>query len=199
MNLKTVAFNTKNVKSIGKEAFYLCSSLKEISLVDPIEQVGENAFYGCTSLSKVEFPKKTALKLDAQAFNKAGLTSLDISTSSSVGVKAFAECAQLAIASVTGAIGEQMFAGCISLKTISIKGSISSIPSSIFNGCSSLETITFSNMGSIASIGENAFYGCAKLASFDLGSTRVTSIGASAFARTGIAELEIPSTITSPS
>ena len=119
-------------------------------------------------------------------------------TSDSIEQRAFAECTSLASATVEGGIGEQMFAGCTALKSVAIKGNASSIPAGMFNGCSALKTLTLSNIKKITSIGANAFYGCTNLTSFDLGSTRIASIGVSAFARSGITSLEVPATITSP-
>ena len=119
-------------------------------------------------------------------------------TSDNIEQRAFAECTSLASATVEGGIGEQMFAGCTALKSVAIKGNASSIPAGMFNGCSALKTLTLSNIKKITSIGANAFYGCASLTTFDLRSTRIASIGASAFARSGITSLEVPATITSP-
>ena len=45
-----------SVKEIGKEAFYGCESLREISIPDSVTKIGEGAFKWCRSLREVRIP-----------------------------------------------------------------------------------------------------------------------------------------------
>ena len=44
------------VVSIGEEAFYVCRSLKEISIPDTVTTIGYRSFCFCTSLAKIVIP-----------------------------------------------------------------------------------------------------------------------------------------------
>ena len=45
-----------SVMSIGKCAFYRCTSLERIALPDSLESIGEFAFYACSSLASIAIP-----------------------------------------------------------------------------------------------------------------------------------------------
>ena len=53
------------VEMIGGKAFYLCGSLKRISVPDSVRTIGEQAFYGCASLESVELPASVVVAPDA--------------------------------------------------------------------------------------------------------------------------------------
>ena len=70
------------------------------------------------------------------------------------------------------------FSGCSSLQSINIPESVTSIGSYTFGECSSLQNINIPE--SVTSIGNNAFYDCSSLQSITIPSS-VTSIGSNAF------------------
>ena len=45
-----------SVTSIGKYAFYNCTSLTSVTIPDSVESIGNYAFYGCTGLTSVTIP-----------------------------------------------------------------------------------------------------------------------------------------------
>ena len=78
ISLKTVKFEDKNVKSIGKCAFAFCSVLSltdankadsstPITLPEGIKTIGESAFEGCSSLTEITLPS-TLEKVGEKAF-----------------------------------------------------------------------------------------------------------------------------------
>jgi hypothetical protein len=46
----------QNITSIGKQAFYMCSSISEINIGNSLESIGELAFAGCNNLKKIQIP-----------------------------------------------------------------------------------------------------------------------------------------------
>ena len=101
----------------------------------------------------------------------------------------------LYIPSSVTSIGSSAFYGCSSLQSINIPSSVTSIGSSAFYGCSSLQSINIPD--GVTSIGEQAFYGCSSLQSITI-PENVTSIGNGVFNECrSLQSITIPSSITS--
>lgn len=125
--------------SIGKNAFYGCDLLEQVTIPETVLSIGSGAFYGCKSITKVVLP---------QALQE-------------VGECAFAGCSSLASVSIPGGITQiknSTFFGCTSLKTVKFPQNLTEIGKQAFRGCSSLQEITLP-MGT-KRIGEYAFNGC---------------------------------------
>ena len=89
----------EGVTSIGRYAFFKCSSLSSISLPEGLTSIGYGAFNGCSSLSSISLPE--------------GLTSM--------GDYAFDGCSSLSSISLPKglmSIEYNTFSGCDNLKTI---------------------------------------------------------------------------------
>ncbi len=82
------------------------------------------------------------------------------------------------IPSSVTSIGSSAFQSCSSLQSVTIPSSVTSIGSSAFQSCSSLQSITIPS--SVTSIGNYAFQSCSSLQSITI-PDGVTSIGSSAF------------------
>lgn len=67
-----------NVKTVGKNAFKNCKSLKSVKINDGVRSLGESAFFGCTALESVSIPKSLEKLNDAVFFDTA-IKSLDFS------------------------------------------------------------------------------------------------------------------------
>ena len=104
-----------------------------------------------------------------------------------IGDYTFWNCKSLKTANIKSDIlSYNMFSGCNNLKTVSLNGSISNIPASCFNNCSSLEQVVIAKPNDLTSIDTYAFYGDKNLllneTGFDLQKcVNLKNIGDSAF------------------
>ena len=149
----------KGITSIGRSAFYCCSSLNSIEIPNSVTSIGDSAFYWCSSLNSIEIPNSVT----------------------SIGRRAFQVCINLnsiEISNSVTSIGWKVFEGCSSLNSIEIPNSVTSIEGFAFDGCRSLNSIEIPN--SVTSIGIFAFADCRSLNSIEIPNS-VTSIGERAF------------------
>ena len=171
-----------SVASIGKYAFYRCTSLASIEIPDSVTSIGPYAFYNCTGLTSIEIPDSVASIGNAAFEGCTSLTSIEIPDSvMSIGDDAFEDCTSLTSIEIPDSvmsIGSGAFSGCTSLTSIEIPDSVTSIGEKAFCGCTSLASIEIPD--SVASIGEYAFSGCTSLMSIEILDS-VTSIGGDAF------------------
>ncbi|MCL1932109.1 MAG: leucine-rich repeat protein [Treponema sp.] len=137
-SLATVTFaENSQLKTIGTEAFYNCTSLTSVTIPAGVTSIGEKAFALCTSLASITIP--------------AGVTS--------IGDTAFSNCTSLAsvtIAEGVTTIGDNAFYNCTGLASVTIPSSVTSIGAYAFSGCTSLTEITIP--ASVTSISFGAFY-----------------------------------------
>ena len=178
----------------GSSDFYNCVSLREVKVPSSVTRIGSYAFTGCTSLKTVDFVDKYSIT--------------DINTS------AFSGCSELEMdidfPNLTTMTGSTVFNGCKKIKRITSLGNIDTIngapnvghSSSMFYGCSSLETATlpdnlikigllaFKNCTSLSScnfpkslntIEGSAFYNCTSLEIDDLALPNLETLGQDAF------------------
>ena len=111
-----------SVKSIGRRAFYNCSSLTAIAIPSSVKSIGDSAFDNCSSLTSMTIP----------------------SSVKSIGRYSFYNCSSLtAIAIPNGVehIGIGAFKKCSSLTSVTIPRSVTSISVLPFSDCSNLTFI----------------------------------------------------------
>lgn len=120
--INAVQINT-GVTSIGRYAFYGCSSLTSADIPKGVTKIAKLAFGGCSGLEEVTLPDGV----------------LDISD-------AFNQCTSLkkiTIQSGVTYIEQETFKGCRSLTNLTIPKTVRSISSNAFSDCSNLKEIYY--------------------------------------------------------
>lgn len=171
-----------SIKTIGKNSFSHCNSIKELIIGGNINKIDSYAFEHCDQLVSVTInnPVET---LEVGAFSECkelNYVSLANSVKKIMG-HAFSGCVSLTYIPIPNSvtlIGNYAFYGCSALTAIVFPDSMKSINKWSFKNCSSLKSITFPN--SITTIEEEAFDGCQSLSTVNL-SQYIKNIGLGAF------------------
>ena len=111
-----------SVTSIGRYAFYGCTSLTSVTIPGSVTSIGVYAFDSCASLISVTIPD--------------GVTS--------IGDSAFDYCTSLTSVTIPGSvtsIGDSVFYHCTSLASVTIPDSVTSIGRYAFAYCKSLTSV----------------------------------------------------------
>ncbi len=191
--------NSYNVTSIGREAFYNCSSLTSVTIPNSVTSIGWSAFGYCSALTSINIPNSVT-SIEESAFRDcSGLTTITIPSSvTTIGGAAFQWCSGLTSVTIPNSvtsIENYVFIGCSGLTSISIPNSVTTIGGSAFAGCSGLTSVTIPN--SVTSIGGAAFANCSGLTSVIIPSN-VTSIEDQTFdGCSGLTSVTIPNSVTS--
>lgn len=132
----------KPVTEVRDNAFWMCTTLRQISLPATVRTMGHHCFYGCSGLEEIILPPQLE----------------------SLGMGCFGECTSLdeiTLPDTLEVLPDSCFRGCTSLETIVIPQSVTNIEKFCFCRCSSL--CYASPGGRLSEIGTGAFYMCEKL------------------------------------
>ncbi|WP_207646966.1 leucine-rich repeat protein, partial [Ruminococcus albus] len=162
-SLKNIEF-LGNVSTIGVSAFQKCTSLEEITMNDTIEQVRDSAFADCTALKHMPHTKESET---ATAFSH--INTISAST----------------------------FKNCTSLEDAYIPKNVSAIKNDAFYGCKAMTKVLWEEGSALANIGSSAFSGAEKLAVFTSKDNTtdtvfphsLTKIDANAFTKTALTKI----------
>ena len=224
---KTLVVGCKNsvipddgsVTSIGSYAFYGCSGLTNINILDSIISIGKEAFAGCSGLTSINIPN-SIISIGEKAFvgcsklqSIAGMPSgksyyvINNSLVDRMNKTVIVGCGTSTIpndGSVTN-IGEKAFYNCSGLISIIIPKNIVNIGKQAFASCTDLISITVeqgntayhsANNCLIETASKTLIAGCKNSIIPDDGS--VTSIGEYAFSGcNGLTSITIPDSVTS--
>ncbi|MCM1297496.1 MAG: leucine-rich repeat domain-containing protein [Muribaculaceae bacterium] len=213
------------VTGIGKQAFQQCVALESVTMPDSIKSIGEEAFNGCNSLKSLYIPEGVTT-IGHRAFAYSGLTSIIIPDSvTEVGSYLFENCTSIESATfpmsaaaeiasdlkktvkeieiTSGTVNDSImyyqniFRNSLLLTSVRIGERVTRIPEGLFESCTLLDTVTFSNNSHLTSIGDDAFAGCSALTAINI-PYGVESIEASAFYHcASLKTVAIPSSVTS--
>ena len=148
------------VTSIGKMAFYRCTSLSFVFIPSSVIRIGDRAFFECISLKSIIITRGV-VAIGSEAFSSCfNLESIILPHRMvTIGYGAFAMCDKLSSINIPQGITVikyVTFYGCITLSSVTIPDSVTAIEGSAFGECTSLLTIiipeTVTSMGSLAFI-----------------------------------------------
>lgn len=163
------------VTEIADELFLGCTALSSIAISDEVTIIGVSAFEGCASLKSVIFGESSKLSAILNyAFRSSGLESFKLPLSVAVIPNgAFENCASLknfeftvpkksSEAPDSVIIAVDAFKNS-ALTSIKVPAYVTEILGSAFEGCTSLETVSFDKKSKLEFIGDGAFEGCTAL------------------------------------
>ncbi|MBO7568107.1 MAG: leucine-rich repeat domain-containing protein [Bacteroidales bacterium] len=134
-----------SVTSIGKQAFYKCTSLTSVTIPNGVTSIGDDAFYNCDKLTSVTIPNSVT-SIGDYAFRNTALTSVTIPNSvKRIGYSAFRECKALTSVTIPNSVTSidgYAFSNCNELTSVTIPNSVTSIGFSAFRGCKGLSSVT---------------------------------------------------------
>lgn len=177
------------VTGVADFAFDGCKNLESVSLPQTVKSIGRNAFYECTSLVGVESSGIESIGNAAFAGCQA-LAAFEFSNSiRSIGDNAFRYCSALEVAYLPeeAVLGEAVFTGCRQLREVSLPELLTELPPYLFSECVSLENLTGTE--NLKTIGDYSFANCSSLENIEFGE-ELSLIGSHAFSMCRLLKLK---------
>lgn len=190
----------EGVTAIGQSAFSNNSTLTSVTFPSTLKSIGYQAFYYCSNINSVTFGSGLVTIGDYAFSNCTNITNINLSATSleTIGNYAFEYCSRLSTVNFPNTlttIGDNAFIQN-DIRSLKLGSNLVSIGNSAFYNNDELASVDTSSASSLTTIGNSAFNCCYDLKSFTFPS-KLTTIGYSAFASTGLTTLVIPSTIKS--
>ncbi len=180
---------------IGVEdgAFKNCTGLTKVSVTYNVKTVGKEAFYGCTSLTQADVAG--AEQIGAWAFYNTAITFIYLPHVTRIENYTFYNCTQLAQVSLSNSltdISDFAFKNCTSLTSINIPNSVKNVWNEVFMGCTNLATVTLPEK--MEYLGGNTFRDCPNLKSIKL-PEGINTIQQATFMSSGLTSITIPDSV----
>ena len=187
-----------DLQKLGSGTFSGCTSLKSITIPASVKEMTYGVFNDCPSLTELAFAEsKDSLIIDGD-FTNLPVHELRVGRNLSFyGFSCPWNTSTLETADVSGqttTIPSSMFQGCTGLTRAAIGESVTTIKSDAFSGCTALQSIVIPS--GVDSIEMAVFTGCTNLQSVRL-EEGATVIGEYMFLEcTSLSNVELPSTLT---
>ena len=168
-------------------AFMGCKSLKSFNMTG-LHVAGANVFSGCTSLDSIETGKFTAIGQGQFAALNYMYSEYNYEEGEwEIKSKSYPACTALETVTIkTAVVRDEAFKGCTGLETVIFDGvSEGRVGAGVFEGCTSLGSVTFVNGAAVKTLGARAFADCSSLTSIEF-PDGLESIGTDAFAGSGL-------------
>ncbi len=130
--------------SIGSNAFYRCSNLKEFIMPDGVTSVGHDAFRECTSLRKMHLSESLTILPSYLCYSCTSLAEVNFSQAlQSIEGYCFYNCAMdsVVLPLKLSYLGSYPFQNCDNLIYIELPASVDLSRNSILYGCNNIETV----------------------------------------------------------
>ncbi len=184
---------SKNLESIGKNAFVDCVYLQEIYIPDSVKVIDDSAFYCCTRLASVRLPERLDYLGQEAFYACSALKTIDLPENiTELPASIFAGCYDLYFPEIPEQItkiNSAALISCLFPETLEIKGSVKYIGPAAFADCNSVKKLII-NEG-VEYIGESAFTKCLSLETVVL-PNNIDTIEINAFQNSPVKNLELP-------
>lgn len=205
--LKSVSLPSGMTK-IEDSVFIECTGLRDVNIPDSITSIGVGAFSECISLTSVNI-SASVTEIGNATFAGAGLTAITVDpgnkTYRSVNGVLFSydqkelhsypsgkKAIEYSVPSGTTSIRDGAFGLCGNLTKVNVPIGVTHIGRAAFSGCTKLTAINLPD--GLTSISEYLLSDCAALKNVTI-PLSVTCIESQAFARTGLKDIRIPSSV----
>ncbi len=132
-NLETFK-GSKNLKSIGEEAFFDCENLKKVTNIDSVKTLGKSAFLRCYDLESIKLSNNITVIPESAFGLCSSLKEITLPNKlTKIETYAFFSCRSLKkikFPITLTSIGEDAFASCKKLKTYEIPASVTTLDDS---------------------------------------------------------------------
>ncbi len=191
------------LEKIGTHAFSNCTGIYgTVTIPININEIGESAFSNCQSITSIVFEGSLSQIKSSTFANCLTLTSIQFPLGlTEIGMNAFAGDVQLSgemrIPATVTSIGSSAFSNCRSINTLKFEegSQLTTIGSNAFSNCSGIEgSLSFPE--TLENIGVQVFSNCAGITGHLNLAKNITTIGSNAFAGTGITEVFVSNNIT---